>query len=93
MIEMAPNEQLDCSEFSGLQAHEERVCGFKCDVCMTPEAAETAIKQCLKSIRDRLEQAAAIAKAADTCADAGSPDKAVAIVLDVEQLPEPKSRI
>ena len=53
---------------------------------MTPEAANAAIKECLKAIHDRLEQAAAIAKAADACAEAGNPAKAVAIVLDVERL-------
>lgn len=53
---------------------------------MTPEAADIAIKECLKAIRERLEQAAAIAKAADACAQAGNPDKAVTTVLDVEQL-------
>jgi hypothetical protein len=53
---------------------------------MTPEAAETAIRECLKAIRSRLEQALSIAKAAVACAEAGNPDKAVTIVLDVEQL-------
>jgi hypothetical protein len=53
---------------------------------MTPEAANTAIRECLKAIRDRLEHATAIAKAADACAQAGNPDKAVTIMLDVEQL-------
>jgi hypothetical protein len=53
---------------------------------MTPEAANIAIKECLKAIRERLEEAAAIAKAADACAQAGTPDKAVTIVLDVEQM-------
>ncbi len=53
---------------------------------MTPEAANTAIKECLRAIRDRLEKAAAIAKSAVACAEAGNPDKAVTIVLDVEQL-------
>jgi hypothetical protein len=54
---------------------------------MTPEAAPTtATRDCLKAIPDRLEQAAAIASAADACANAGDPDRAVTIVLDVEQL-------
>jgi hypothetical protein len=53
---------------------------------MTPETANAAITECLKAIHDRLVQAAAIAKAAGACAEAGNPDKAVTIVLDVEQL-------
>jgi hypothetical protein len=53
---------------------------------MTPEAANTAIEECLRAIRDRLEQAAAVVKAADACAEADNPDKAVTIMLDVEQL-------
>lgn len=53
---------------------------------VTPEAANIAIKECLTAIRERLEQAAAIAKAADACAHAGNPDKAVTIVRDVEEL-------
>lgn len=53
---------------------------------MTPEAADAAIKECLRAIGDRLEQAAAIAKAANTCAEAGNSYQAVNIVLDVEQL-------
>ena len=40
----------------------------------------------LKCIRERLDEAAAIAKAAEACADAGKPEKAVGIVRDVEQL-------
>jgi hypothetical protein len=53
---------------------------------MTPEAANTATRECLKAIHNRLEQAAAIARAASACVNAGDPDRAVTIVLDVEQL-------
>jgi len=45
-----------------------------------------SIRDFLKCIRERLDEAAAIAKAAEACAEAGKPDKAVGIVLDVEQL-------
>ena len=45
-----------------------------------------SIRDFLKCIRERLDEAAAIAKAAEACAEAGKPEKAVAIVLDVEQL-------
>ena len=37
-------------------------------------------------MRERLDQAAAIAKAAETCADVGNIEKAVEIANDVEQL-------
>jgi hypothetical protein len=54
---------------------------------MTPEiGANAATRDCLKAIHDRLEQAAAIARAASACVNDGDPDKAVTIVLDVEQL-------
>jgi anthranilate phosphoribosyltransferase len=53
---------------------------------MSPEMAEIAIGEFLKAIRERLEQAASIAKAAEACAEAGNPEKGVEVVLDVEQL-------
>ena len=53
---------------------------------MTPETASIAIKECLKEIRRRLDQAAAIARAAEACADAGNTDQAITIVLDIEEL-------
>ena len=52
---------------------------------MTPETTEAAIKDFIKEIRARLDHAVAVAKAAEACADAGSPAQAVTIVLDVEQ--------
>jgi hypothetical protein len=53
---------------------------------MSPEMADIAIPTFLKCIRERLEQATGIAKAAEACAEAGNPEKGVEIVLDVEQL-------
>ena len=47
---------------------------------------DPAIKACLAEIRQRLDEAARIAKAADVCAQAGSPDEAVTVALDIEQL-------
>jgi hypothetical protein len=44
------------------------------------------IKTFMKEIRDRLDQAAAIGKAADACAEAGSCIKAVELSMDLEQL-------
>jgi anthranilate phosphoribosyltransferase len=42
---------------------------------MSPEMAEIAIGEFLKAVRERLEQAASIAKAAEACAEAGNPEK------------------
>ena len=48
------------------------------------EVADAAIRQCLHLIRDRLEQAAAVAKAAEACSAVGHRQRAVTIMLDVE---------
>ena len=54
---------------------------------MTEKPPAISIADFLKCIRQRLDEAAAIARAAaESCADAGNPGKAVTIVLDVEQL-------
>jgi hypothetical protein len=50
------------------------------------QTVEVAIEAYLKEMRKRLEQAASIAKAAETCADAGNVAKGIEIALDVEQL-------
>lgn len=60
---------------------------------MDAAIAETAIKAYLKEIRARLDDAARIAKAADVCAEAGSPDEAVHIALDIEQLAYEATRL
>ncbi len=53
---------------------------------MSRETADIAIPTFLKCIRERLEQASSIAKAAEACALAGNPEKGVEVVLEVEQL-------
>jgi hypothetical protein len=40
----------------------------------------------IAEMRERLDRAAGIARAAETCAEAGSLDKAIKIALDAEQL-------
>jgi hypothetical protein len=52
------------------------------------EGQETGISitGCLCEIRDPLTDAAAVAKAAVTCAESGSEHQAVRIVLDVEEM-------
>ena len=53
---------------------------------MDRSTAEGAIKLFLGEIRQRLDEAASIAKAAQVCAEGGNVSKAIEIVLDVEQL-------
>jgi len=53
---------------------------------MDPHILEATLKLHIREMRERLEQAAGIARAAQTCAEAGNLDKAVEIALDVEQL-------
>ena len=60
---------------------------------MDRTATEAAIKICLREIRERLEEAAGIAKAADACAETGQVNKAVEISHDIEQLSYEASRL
>lgn len=53
---------------------------------MDAHTVEATIKVYLKQMRERLERAASIAKAAEACADTGNVEKGVEIALDVEQL-------
>lgn len=53
---------------------------------MDTQTLDLLLKNHLAEMRQRLEQAASIAKAAEACAEAGNVDKAVEIALDVEQL-------
>jgi hypothetical protein len=47
---------------------------------------EATLKAHIAEMRQRLDQAAGIAKAAEACAEAGNIEKAIEIALDVEQL-------
>jgi hypothetical protein len=53
---------------------------------MDPELLEATLKAHISEMRDRLGEAAGIAKAAGACAEAGNVSKAIEIALDVEQL-------
>jgi hypothetical protein len=53
---------------------------------METQAQAITINDCLREIRERLEKASSIAKAAEACSDAGNIEKGVEIALDVEQL-------
>lgn len=52
---------------------------------MDAQAAELTIKAYLTEVRDRLDKAAGIARAAYACAGAGFYEKAVEITMDIEQ--------
>lgn len=52
---------------------------------LSPETIETTIRVYLSQMRARLDEAAGIAKAAETCADTGNLGKGIEIALDVEQ--------
>ena len=53
---------------------------------MDAHTVEIAIKVYLKEMRERLERAASIARAAEACADAGNVEKGIEVALDVEEL-------
>jgi hypothetical protein len=53
---------------------------------MDAATLEATLKMHLREMRERPDRAAGIAKAAETCAEAGNVTKAVEIALDVEQL-------
>jgi hypothetical protein len=53
---------------------------------MAQDPPVISIRDFIKCIRDRLDEAAAIARAAEVCAEAGKFDRAVTIILDVEHL-------
>jgi hypothetical protein len=53
---------------------------------MDAHTVEITIKVYLKQMRERLEKAASIAKAAEACADAGNVEKGIEVALDIEEL-------
>lgn len=60
---------------------------------MDSSATDIAIQSFLVEIRNRLDEAAGIAKAAEACAGAGNLQKAVEVVLDIEQTVYEVSRL
>jgi hypothetical protein len=54
---------------------------------------DPAIRIIIAEMRQRLEEAAGIAKAADLCVEAGRTDKAIEIALEIEQLCYEASRL
>ena len=53
---------------------------------MDAHTVEITIKIYLKEMRERLERAASIARAAEACADTGNVEKGIEVALDIEQL-------
>jgi hypothetical protein len=53
---------------------------------MDTQLIETTIKIYLTEIRNRLDKAAGIGRAADACAGAGFHEKGLEVALDMEQL-------
>jgi hypothetical protein len=53
---------------------------------MDAQLVETTIKTYLTEIRNRLDKAAGIGRAADACAGAGFHEKGLEVALDMEQL-------
>ncbi|MCG3777287.1 MAG: hypothetical protein JW395_4165 [Nitrospira sp.] len=53
---------------------------------MDAKIIDAALKLHLVEIRERVDQAASIAKAAEACATAGNLEKAVEIANDIDQL-------
>ena len=56
------------------------------NAAMDAQMLEATLKMYLVEMRERLDRAAGIAKAAEACANAGNIEKAIEIALDVEQL-------
>jgi hypothetical protein len=52
---------------------------------MDARVVEATLKLHVREMRDRLDRAAGIAKAAEACAEPGTTEKAAEIALDVEQ--------
>jgi len=55
------------------------------NAAMDARMLEATLKMHLVEMRERLDRAAGIARAAEACANAGNIEKAIEIVLDVEQ--------
>jgi hypothetical protein len=53
---------------------------------MDARMVEATLKAHITEMRQRLDQTAGIAKAAEACAEAGNIEKALVIALDIEQL-------
>jgi hypothetical protein len=94
MLEPARNEPEDGSLSTRLPFAPERVCLDNPDrAAMDRSATDIAIQSFLVEVRNRLDEAAGIAKAAEACAGAGNLQKAIEVVLDIEQTVYEVSRL
>lgn len=60
---------------------------------MDRSATDIAIQSFLVEIRNRLDEATGIARAADACASVGNLQKAIEVALDIEQIAYEVSRL
>ena len=65
---------------------QQSVCGGERNAAMDAQMLDATLKMHLAEMRERLDQAAGIARAAEACANAGNTAKGIEIALDVEQL-------
>src|SRR6266581_850476 len=87
MLRIGGNEQHDCSTFARLRRSRKRVWHRQRELTpMDAHLVEAAIKTYLTEIRNRLDRAAGIGRAADACAGAGFHEKGLEVALDIEQL-------
>jgi hypothetical protein len=87
MLEIARNEQHDCSGFARLRRSGKHVLASAKELTpMDAHLVEATIKAYLTEIRNRLDKAAGIGRAADACAGAGFHEKGLEVALDIEQV-------
>src|SRR6266481_8749252 len=87
MLQITRNEQDDCSGFARLRRNRKHVWHRQRELTpMDAHLVEATIKTFLTEIRNRLDKAAGIGRAADACAGAGFHEKGLEVALDVEQL-------
>ena len=75
-----PGQQQDCSVPAGLPAPAEHQCWPPGDAAMTQQPSAISVKDCIRFIRERLDGAIAVAKAAEACAEAGDVGRALTIM-------------
>jgi hypothetical protein len=85
-FDIARNEQHDCSGFARLRRSRKHVWHRQKELTpMDAHLVEVTIKAHLTEIRNRLDKAAGIGRAADACAGAGFHEKGLEVALDIEQ--------
>jgi hypothetical protein len=85
-LKVLGNEQHDCTGFARLRRRRKHVWHRKELTPMDAHLVEATIKTFLTEIRNRLDKAAGVGRAADACAGAGFHKKGLEVALDIEQL-------